>query len=206
MQQQLDRKKEQFRQRMQRCQEKEVDLAAKQEAIKEQVRKFDKFLKENDAKRVRANRKALEEVRTREAKELERQALVAEFGRQQGDKDLLLEELERLHLFERFLERTCERHADHFEDIEVLLIYIHRERESVSIYIYVSIFISLALALSRSRSLSLSWNFKFPVIYTHYSTGDVCLGRFRYLFMYVYLFYSNMYIGLTQPGTDIERT
>ena len=54
VQQQLDRKKDEFRQRMQRCQEKEVELAAKQEGLKEQVRKFDKFLKENDAKRVRA--------------------------------------------------------------------------------------------------------------------------------------------------------
>ncbi len=91
VQQQLDQKKDEFRQRMQRCQEKEVELAAKQahpplpcpaflsprdavsvprvvcalgpryatkqEAIKEQVRKFDKFLKDNDAKRMRANRK-----------------------------------------------------------------------------------------------------------------------------------------------------
>ena len=61
VQQQLDRKKEEFRSRMQRCQEKEVDLAARQEDIKEQVRKFDKFLKDNDAKRVRADRKVQEE-------------------------------------------------------------------------------------------------------------------------------------------------
>ena len=61
VQQQLDRKKEEFRARMQRCQEKEVDLAARQEDIKEQVRKFDKFLKDNDAKRVRADRKVQEE-------------------------------------------------------------------------------------------------------------------------------------------------
>merc|ERR1712054_268998 len=43
--QDLDRKKEEFRMRMQRCQEKEVELAAKQEQLKERVRKFDKFLK-----------------------------------------------------------------------------------------------------------------------------------------------------------------
>ena len=36
--------------------------AAKQEHIKEQVRKFDKFLKDNDAKRVRASRKARREA------------------------------------------------------------------------------------------------------------------------------------------------
>ena len=72
VQQQLDRKKEEFRMRMQRCQEKEVELAAKQEALKEQVRKFEKFLKENDAKRVRANRKAQEEIKLREQKQAEK--------------------------------------------------------------------------------------------------------------------------------------
>merc|ERR1719440_2088988 len=69
VQQQLDRKKEEFRARMQRCQEKEVDLAARQEDIKEQVRKFDKFLKDNDAKRVRADRKVQEEKKASVQKE-----------------------------------------------------------------------------------------------------------------------------------------
>ena len=72
VQQQLDRKKEEFRARMQRCQEKEVDLAARQEDIKEQVRKFDKFLKDNDAKRVRADRKVQEERKARDQKENEK--------------------------------------------------------------------------------------------------------------------------------------
>ena len=76
VQQQLDRKKDEFRQRMQRCQEKEVELAAKQEGLKEQVRKFDKFLKENDAKRVRANRKAMEEVKLRDQKDRDLQVLL----------------------------------------------------------------------------------------------------------------------------------
>lgn len=40
------------------------------------MRKFDKFLKENDAKRVRANRKAQDEIKLREQKELERQVCV----------------------------------------------------------------------------------------------------------------------------------
>jgi hypothetical protein len=75
VQQQLDRKKEEFRARMQRCQEKEVDLAARQEDIKEQVRKFDKFLKDNDAKRVRADRKVQEEKKASVQKENEKHEL-----------------------------------------------------------------------------------------------------------------------------------
>ena len=54
-----------------------------------QVRKFDKFLKDNDAKRMRANRKALEEVKLREQKETEKQQLVKELGVQQQKKEEL---------------------------------------------------------------------------------------------------------------------
>ena len=63
-----------------------------------QVSKFDKFLHDNDAKRVRANRKAIEEVKLREIKEIERLALVAELKRQQARKDELLAELARLQV------------------------------------------------------------------------------------------------------------
>jgi hypothetical protein len=61
-----------------------------------QVNKFDKFLHENDAKRVRANRKSAEEVRSREAKEIERKALVTELAKQQARKEELLRELGRI--------------------------------------------------------------------------------------------------------------
>merc|ERR1719440_2183335 len=95
VQQQLDRKKEEFRARMQRCQEKEVELAAKQEAIKEQVRKFDKFLKDNDAKRVRANRKAEEEVKLRKQKEREKEELTRQLVLQEEQKNELKDEKDR---------------------------------------------------------------------------------------------------------------
>eukprot|EP00966_Prymnesium_polylepis_P142825 3297789-Prymnesium_polylepis.1 len=104
VQQQLDRKKEEFRQRMQRCQEKEVDLAAKQEHIKEQVRKFDKFLKDNDAKRVRASRKAAEEEKLREQKEIEKLELMKQLDKQLEKKNELQEELSRKAVYQEFLD------------------------------------------------------------------------------------------------------
>jgi len=120
VQQQLDRKKDEFRQRMQRCQEKEVDLAAKQEAIKEQVRKFDKFLKDNDAKRVRANRKAQEEIKLRESKELEKKDLANELKKQEEKRNELQSELARKAVYEHYLEVVCDT-TEYFEDIENVL-------------------------------------------------------------------------------------
>ena len=79
--QQLDQQKRNFAERMSRSHEQEMNLAAKQEAIKEQVRKFDKFIKENDTKRMRANKRASEEVKLRDKKEVERQQLIADLAR-----------------------------------------------------------------------------------------------------------------------------
>lgn len=116
----LDKKKDEFLSRMRRCTEREEELAERQDAIKEQVRKFDEFLKENDAKRARALRKAGEEAKIREAREAERVALEAELLRQraaQGEIEAALRNLERP---EQFLARACE-HSDYFEDIEAIL-------------------------------------------------------------------------------------
>ena len=118
VQQQLDRKKEEFRQRMQRCQEKEVDLAAKQEHIKEQVRKFDKFLKDNDAKRVRASRKATEEEKMREQKEGERVELTRLLEEQLAKRNALQAELGRKQVYQEYLDSVCETLSEYFETIE----------------------------------------------------------------------------------------
>jgi len=118
VQQQLDRKKEEFRARMQRCQEKEVDLAARQEDIKEQVRKFDKFLKDNDAKRVRADRKVQEEKKASVQKENEKHELQQILNEQNEKRMQLKLEVESKSKYQRFLDSVCEDPSEYFESIE----------------------------------------------------------------------------------------
>ena len=120
VQQQLDRKKEEFRMRMQQCQEKEMELAGKQEQLKEGVRKFEKFLKENDAKRIRANRKVAEEIKLKELKEGEKQKMTKELEVQEKKRNELQRELESKQKFENFLECVCEA-TEQFEDIPEVL-------------------------------------------------------------------------------------
>ncbi|TPX38275.1 hypothetical protein SmJEL517_g00286 [Synchytrium microbalum] len=71
VQSQLDRKRQEFAKRMEECREKQEELRTKQKQIRDRVAKFEKFLKDNDAKRVRANSKALTERKIREQKEKE---------------------------------------------------------------------------------------------------------------------------------------
>ncbi|TPX31276.1 hypothetical protein SeMB42_g07785 [Synchytrium endobioticum] len=71
VQTQLDRKRAEFAKRMEECREKQEELRTKQRQIRDRVAKFEKFLKDNDAKRIRANSKALTERKIREQKERE---------------------------------------------------------------------------------------------------------------------------------------
>jgi len=106
----------------QRCQEQEVLLASKQEEIKEQVRKFDKFLKDNDAKRVRADRKVQEEKKSREQKENERLEL-SETQRITDEQRLKLKlEVEAKGKFQRFLDSVVEELPEYFEGIENIML------------------------------------------------------------------------------------
>jgi hypothetical protein len=97
----LDRKKEDIRLRMLRCQEKEDRLADTQAQLRAQVVKFEKFLKDNDAKRLRSHRKALDEIKQKEAKQLEIEAKAAELAALHAKKVERSELLSRVQVYER---------------------------------------------------------------------------------------------------------
>ncbi len=78
VQDQLEKKRAEFSTRMDECKYKQEELRGKvyfyqslhdqQKQIRDRVLKFEKFLKENDAKTQRANTKAQVERKAREAK------------------------------------------------------------------------------------------------------------------------------------------
>ena len=115
IQSELDAKKEEFRERMRAAREKELDLAARQEGIRDQVRKFEKFLRENDAKKSRANRKTAEEIKSREQKEQERLQLEKELAQIREQYDSLTAEYKRFSIYENFLDRVCQQHSEYFD-------------------------------------------------------------------------------------------
>lgn len=120
VQQQLDRKKEECRKRMQRCQIKEVELATRQEQLKERVAKFDKFLRDTDTKRTRAVRREQDEIKVADQKMLEIRQLQETFVKSTEERDHVEATLERNQAYEQFLLHVCDS-TEYFSEISDIL-------------------------------------------------------------------------------------
>jgi len=73
----LELMKEEYKNRVDVCEERRQQFEQKQAKMREQVLKFEKFIQENDAKRARAETKARQEHRSYEQKENELKVLAA---------------------------------------------------------------------------------------------------------------------------------
>ncbi|KAJ3415382.1 hypothetical protein HDV05_005119 [Chytridiales sp. JEL 0842] len=104
----LEKKRLEFAKRMEECREKQEELRAKQKQIRDRVTKFEKFLKENDAKRQRANLKALTEKKLREQKEQELQTLQHTLAEEQVKSDHILKLIKKYQVFEAYLQSVVD--------------------------------------------------------------------------------------------------
>ncbi|XP_041455783.1 coiled-coil domain-containing protein 42 homolog [Lytechinus variegatus] len=132
VEQALAAQKEEFQMKMESLQQRREELERKEYQLKESLLKFDKFLKENDSKRGRAVKKAHDERDLKKTKDKEIGRLMEEKGDLQGQKDKLLQRLNKHKLFHRFLERTLESAEEFHEIREVIarhetLVATHRD-------------------------------------------------------------------------------
>ena len=116
----LRQKQQEYKERMRVCDEREATLTTRQEQTRESVTKFAKFMKENDAKRARALKRATDEAKLRAEKDLEVDQLLLDmeatqlkFQKMQGALDSWLK-------FQRFLEKVVESSED-FAEIDNVL-------------------------------------------------------------------------------------
>eukprot|EP00960_Hanusia_phi_P055593 763008-Hanusia_phi.AAC.6 len=120
VQQQLEQKKAEHHERMAKCKEKEETLAIKAQKLKSEEAKFQLFLKENDAKRTRALKRAQDEINIRRMKEKEAEALVLE-SRSINDKlNLARANLDDHLVYQIYLEKVVE-HSEDFAEISDIL-------------------------------------------------------------------------------------
>ena len=116
----LRQKQLEYKERMRVCDEREATLTMRQEQTRESVTKFAKFMKENDAKRARALKRAADEAKLRVEKDaeveqtlLELEATQLKFQKMQGALDSWLK-------FQRFLEKVVDS-SDDFSEIDNVL-------------------------------------------------------------------------------------
>lgn len=121
VQQQLDRKKDEYRQRMQACQERELELSSKQDQLRDRVQKFDKFLRDNDTKRARAFRKEQEEVKAHDGKVVETRSLADSLNQLSGARASVERTLAHDERYERYLLHVCDTTEDFQEIADILM-------------------------------------------------------------------------------------
>ncbi|KAJ3294107.1 hypothetical protein HDU79_011466 [Rhizoclosmatium sp. JEL0117] len=104
----LEKKRAEFSKRMEECREKQEELRVKQKQIRDRVTKFEKFLKENDAKRQRANVKAMTEKKMREQKEVEYGQLQALQLDLQSKTKNIQKLIKKYQIYERYLQSVVD--------------------------------------------------------------------------------------------------
>ncbi|XP_008116880.2 cilia- and flagella-associated protein 73 [Anolis carolinensis] len=120
VEQALAAKKEEFQIKMEDIQERRRELEGKERQLKQAILKFDKFLKENDAKRSRALRKAGQEQRQATQRGAETERLRGEIAQLLTAREKLQKRLAAHKIFPDYLQKVLEK-TDQFQDIPELL-------------------------------------------------------------------------------------
>jgi chromosome segregation ATPase len=100
--------------------QRKQELEKKEIQLKESVLKFDKFLKENDAKLSRAVKKAEDERELQKAKQKEIERLQEEIANLIKLKGKLQRKVEKFNRFNKYLEQSVE-FADEFQEIREII-------------------------------------------------------------------------------------
>ncbi|KAI8907472.1 hypothetical protein DFJ77DRAFT_180125 [Powellomyces hirtus] len=108
VQAELEKRRLEFAKRMADCKDRQEGLRAKQKQIRDRVTKFEKFLKENDAKRQRANLKAQTEKKLREQKEQELSTLQRQLHQEQLKYANIQHLIKKYQIYEQYLQSVVD--------------------------------------------------------------------------------------------------
>ncbi|XP_013414072.1 coiled-coil domain-containing protein 42 homolog [Lingula anatina] len=106
-------KRAEFKERMQACSERQIKVQKKQQQMKEKVSQYEKFIKENEAKRRRAIQKYQNEVKLREQRTRELEML------QEQLEDLKQrEKISQTKKFEQYLLRVVDAMPENYIEMQ----------------------------------------------------------------------------------------
>uniref|UniRef100_K3WAL7 DUF4200 domain-containing protein n=1 Tax=Globisporangium ultimum (strain ATCC 200006 / CBS 805.95 / DAOM BR144) TaxID=431595 RepID=K3WAL7_GLOUD len=117
----LDFMKEEYVQRMEACETRQRELDRKQSEMKEQVTRFEKFIKENDTKRTRAEIKTKTEHRLAEVNEQRKRQLMQQLEKDLKERDALEKKRDQLLKYRQYLEATVDASDGEYEEIGDIL-------------------------------------------------------------------------------------
>ncbi|EDQ93073.1 uncharacterized protein MONBRDRAFT_30998 [Monosiga brevicollis MX1] len=119
----LATQKEDFHVRMATLDQRKAELERKEYQLQESLLKFDRFLKENDARRERAEQKAASENEVAQAREEQVQNLRAELRSLQERKTRNRDILQRYSIFEAFMQTVLGEYPEYNEVQDVITRY-----------------------------------------------------------------------------------
>jgi chromosome segregation ATPase len=117
----LGAKKEDFQLKMETLQQRRDDLELKERSLKEQLLKFEKFLKENDLKRARALKKTEREREVCRDKDAEIERLREEIREQTEIADSQKRAIEKLSVFRKFMGDVQEQSDSEFDEVREII-------------------------------------------------------------------------------------
>jgi chromosome segregation ATPase len=121
VQEALDAQKEEFKRRENAFRGREEDLRKKDLELQESLIKFNKFLQENESKRNRAVKRAADEKKLREIKEVEIAKLKTQLDENGSQTKKLKETVEQNMKYTRYLEMVQESVQEDYPEISDLL-------------------------------------------------------------------------------------
>lgn len=208
VEQALEALKEEFQMKMESLQQRREEVERKEMQLKESLLKFDKFLKENDSKRIRAIKKATVEREMKKVKDKEIEKLQMELEVLTSQRDRLHRRLERNAIYHRFLDRVLETAEDFHEVREVIARYdtlnathedllladqvtqtkIEEEKRSLILYTeaknneilnFNNELSNLQTRFDKAQLSSVRWESKWTHIKTTAATKTLLLGRVK---------------------------
>lgn len=108
VQAELEEKRREFKQRMDACAQRQIEIQKQQQRMKDRVSKFENFLKENELKRRRAIQKYQTEVKLKEQKTKELESLEDELEMLKTQLSSLERKVGRYKKFEEYLLRVID--------------------------------------------------------------------------------------------------
>ena len=120
VQTELDQKRSEYRERMDRVREREQHLAKRRQELQDKLVRFYKFIQENEIKKNRADKKAQAEMKAKEEKHLLIVQLNEDGRRLEQEKQELKDKLHRYQKYQKYLDEVLQQNEEYSDPNDII--------------------------------------------------------------------------------------